>query len=66
MEGKIYPLEYGAPRKLGSWDGGGDKTHHQTGRVRSPSTWLPELLKPGRGTKRRPNRVCAFVEYPRT
>ena len=31
-----------------------------------PSTWSPELLRPGKGTKRRSNRVCAFVEYPRT
>ena len=36
------------------------------GRVRSPSTWLPELLRPGKGTKRRPNQVYAFVEYTRT
>ena len=35
------------------------------GRVCSPSTWLPELLGP-KGTKLRPNRVCAFVEYLRT
>ena len=35
------------------------------GKVRSRSTWSPELLGPGKGTKRRPNRVCAFVEYPR-
>ena len=25
------------------------------GRLRSPSTWSPELLGPGKGTKRRPN-----------
>ena len=36
------------------------------GRVHLPSTWLPELLGPGKGTKRRPNWVCAFAEYPRT
>ena len=36
------------------------------GRVRSPSTWSPELLGPGKGTKHRPNQICAFVEYPRT
>ena len=29
------------------------------GRVRSPSTWSPELLGPGKGTKHRPNQVCA-------
>ena len=36
------------------------------GRLCSPSAWSPELLGPGKDTKRRPNRVCAFVEYPRT
>ena len=36
------------------------------GRLCSPSTWSPELLGLGKGTKRRPNQVCAFVEYPRT
>ena len=35
-------------------------------RVRLPSNWSPELLGPGKGTKCRPNRVCTFVEYPRT
>ena len=35
-------------------------------RLRSPSTWSPELLRPGKGTKRRCNRICASVEYPRT
>ena len=34
--------------------------------VRSPSTWSPELLGPGKGTKHMPNRVFAFVEYLRT
>ena len=29
-------------------------THHLR-RVRSPSTWSPELLGPGKGTKHRPN-----------
>ena len=34
----------------------------------SPATpaCSPELLRPGKGTKCRPNQVCAFVEYPRT
>ena len=36
------------------------------GRPCSPSTWSPERLRPGKGTKRRPHRVCAFVEYRRT
>ena len=51
------------PRKLSGWEGGGDKTHRPPGRGCSPSTWSPELLRPGKGTKRRPNRACAFVEY---
>ena len=38
---------------------------HQ-GRLHSPSTWSPELLGPGKVTKRRSNRVCAFVKYPKT
>ena len=42
------------------------KKHSPPGTVRSPSTWLPELLGPGKGTKCKPNRVRAFVEYPRT
>ena len=33
-------------------------------RVRSPSTWSPELLGPGKGTKCRPSLACAFEEYP--
>ena len=40
-------------------------TPHQ-GRQRSPITWSPELLRPGKGKKRRPNRVCPFVDYLRT
>ena len=31
------------------------KTHGPPGTAHSPSTWLPELLGPGKGTKRRPN-----------
>ena len=50
------------PRKPSGWEGGGDKTHRPPGRGCSPSTWSPELLRPGKGTKRRPNRACAFVE----
>ena len=42
------------------------KTHGPPGAVCLPSTWSPELLGPGKGTKRRSNWVCAFVEYPRT
>ena len=50
------------PRKLSGRDEGGSNSQ----RPHSPSTWSPELLRPGKGTKRRPSRVCAFVEYPRT
>ena len=32
----------------------------------SQSIWSPELLGLGKGTKRRPNKICAFVEYSRT
>ena len=53
-------------RKLSDWYRGGDKTHHTPGTVCSPSTRSPELLGPGKGTKRRLNHVCAFVQYPRT
>ena len=38
----------------------------QLGQLRSPSTWLPELLRPGKDTKCMPNQVCALVEYPRS
>ena len=34
---------------------GGDKSQQ----LCSPNTSSPELLRPGDGTKRRPNRVCA-------
>ena len=53
----------GAPRNWGG-DGEGEVALHLK-RVRSSSSWFPELLR-REGTKRRPNRVCAFVEYPRT
>ena len=36
------------------------------GQLHVPSTWSPELLGPGTGAKRRPNQVCAFVEYLKT
>ena len=42
-------------RKPKSWDRGVVKMHCPAGRVHSPSTWLPELLQAGKGTKRRPN-----------
>ena len=31
------------------------KTHGPPGMVHLPSTWLPELLRPGKGTKRMAN-----------
>ena len=57
------------PRKPSSWDPGGGKTHRPTWEEcthQTPSSSSPELLGPGKGTKRRPNQVCACVEYPRT
>ena len=42
------------------------KTHGAPGTVCLPSTSSAELLEPGKGTKHMPNRVCAFVECPRT
>jgi len=42
------------------------KTHVPPGTVHLSNTWLPELLGPGKGTKRMPNLVCALAEYPRT
>ena len=53
------------PRKPSGWDRGGDKIHSPSGET-TTSTWSPELLGPGKGTKHRPNRVHAFVEYLRT
>ena len=38
---------------------GGDKSQQP----RSPNTSSPELLRPGKGTKRRPNQVCASEDY---
>ena len=43
------------PRKPRGWDRGGDKMHPYLVRLHSPSTRLPELLRPGKGTKRRLN-----------
>ena len=51
------------PSKSSGWDGGADKTHYTWGALCSLITWSPELLGPGKGTKPRPDRVCAFVEY---
>ena len=54
------------PRKPSGWDWGGNKTYCLSGRLCSPSIWSPEVLRPGKGTKREPNQVCAFEEYPKT
>ena len=42
------------------------KMHHPPGRVGLPNTFLPELLRPGKGTNIMPKLVCVFVEHPRT
>ena len=42
-----------------SRDGGGDKSQQ----LPSPNTWSPELLGPGKGTKRRSNQVCASEDF---
>ena len=42
------------------------KMYSLPGIVHSPSTWSPELLRPGKGTKCTPNWVCALAEYLRT
>ena len=41
---------------------GRDRGIDTSQRLHSPNTWSPELLGPGKGIKRRPNRVCAFEE----
>ena len=46
-------------RKPSGRDGGGDKLQ----RPHLPNTWSLERLRPGKGTKRSPNRICAFEEY---
>ena len=50
------------PRKPSGRDGGDDKSQ----RPCSPNTWSLELLGPEKGTKCRPYRVCAFVDYSST
>ena len=53
---------------LGNWAVGTEEVIRCTthlGRVCLPRTWSPELLGPGKGTKCRPNLICAFVEYLR-
>ena len=44
-----------------------EETRHTAhlGRVRTEHL-VPELRGPGEGSELRPNRVCAFVESPRT
>ena len=48
------------PRKPSGRDRGGDKLQQP----RLPNTSSSELLGPGKGTKHRPNRVCASEDYP--
>ena len=50
------------PRKPSGRNGGG----HKSLPLCSSSTWPPELLRPGKGTKHRPNQVYTFVAYPST
>ena len=51
------------PGNLSDWDQGIDKICPPPGESALTSTWLLELLEPGKDTKRRPNQVCAFVEH---
>ena len=60
---RVHPLP---PRKPSGWTREVVRCTPHLGRQRSPSTWSPELLGPGKGKKRRPNRVCPFVDYLRT
>ena len=46
-------------QKTSGREGGGDKSQGP----HMPNNWSPELLRPGKSTKRRPNQVCAFEEY---
>ena len=50
------------PRKASSRAGRGNISQWP----RSPNTWSPAQLKPGKDTKRSPNRVFVFEEYPST
>ena len=59
---QAWPLPHSKPS---SWDRRGDKIHSPSGET-TTSTWSPELLEPGKGTKHKPNWVHAFVEYSRT
>ena len=51
-------LSCGAPRKLSSWDWGGDKMRCTPRVVRLPSTWSPELLDLGRAQNAGPTSLC--------
>ena len=53
--GRYLSAHSGLPRKPSGRDGGG----HKSQRPHSPNTSSPELLGPGKGTKCRPNRICA-------
>ena len=54
---------------LGSWAAGTGEAIRRTTRLGSvclPSIGSLELLGPGKGTKCRPNRICTFVQCPRS
>ena len=62
-----YTCNHYIPRKPRGCDGRGDKTYHPPGWwLCLPSTWSPELLGPGKGTKLRPNQVRTFGDNSRT
>ena len=54
------------PGNLSDWDQGIDKICPPPGESALTSTWLLELLEPGKDTKRRPNQVCASEDYLNT
>ena len=53
------------PSKWSGWDQGGDKMHRPLGESALAKHLVARVLVPGKSTKRRSNRVCAFVEHPR-
>ena len=59
----LRPCYCSIPGKWSRW-------HWEVIRVRetvpSPNNYSPEMLAPGKGTKRMPRQVCTFAKYPRT
>ena len=53
------------PSKRSGWDQGGDKMHRPLEESALAKHLVTRVLVPGKSTKRRPNRVCAFVEHLR-